>query len=173
MHAIRICIAILLLYMSTFNNIIAYLISPIVHAVAPEVTARNDTMMPHPIILGEELRLGCGYVGVPGPTVQFFQNDSMLLMDSMNGVTIIGGAPSDNEITLEISSVGRMSGGTYTSRASNTVGMGEVVYSVTILGRYMQLPPSYVHVVSVLAWLLKRKDVCYVCTSNGLLRACV
>ena len=92
-------------------------------------------MMPHRIILGEELRLGCGYVGVPGPTVQFFQNNSMLLMDGMDGVTIIGGGPGDNEITLVISSVGRMSGGMYTCRANNTVGMDEVVYSVTILGR--------------------------------------
>ncbi|MCG8625710.1 MAG: immunoglobulin domain-containing protein [Proteobacteria bacterium] len=91
-------------------------------------------MMPHPIILGEELRLSCGYMGVPEPTVQFFQN-SMLLMDGMNGVTIIGGAPGDNEITLVISSVGRMSGGTYTCRANNSVGMDEVVYSVIIQGR--------------------------------------
>ena len=96
-------------------------------------------MMPHRIILGEELRLGCRYVGVPGPTVQFFQNDSILLMDGMDGVTIIGGAPSDNEITLVISSVGRMSGGTYTCRANNTVGMDEVVYSMTILGNYLHL----------------------------------
>ena len=111
-----------------------FFVSPIIHAVVPEVTARNDTGIPHRIILREELRLGCGYVGVPGPTVQFFQNDSILLMDGMNGVTIIGGAPGDNEITLVISSVGRMSGGTYTCRANNTVGMDEVVYSVTILG---------------------------------------
>ena len=76
-------------------------------------------------------------MGVPGPTIQFFQNDSILLMNGMNGVTIIGGAPSDNEITLVISSVGRMSRGAYTCRANNTVGMGEVVYSVTILGTYM------------------------------------
>ena len=110
-------------------------ISPIIRAVAPEVTARNDTVMAHCIILGEELRLGCRYVGVPGPTVQFFQNDSILLMDGMDGVTIIGGGPDDNEITLVISSVGRMSGGMYTCRANNTVGMDEVVYSVTILGR--------------------------------------
>ena len=126
--------------------LILLLISPIVHAVAPEVTVHNDTMMSHHIILREELHLGCGYMGVPRPTVQFFQNGSILLMDGMNGVTIIRGAPGDNEITLVISSVGRMSGGTYTCRASNTVGMGEVVYSVTIVGRYMQLPPlaSYV-----------------------------
>ena len=107
---------------------------PIIPAVAPEVTAVNSTVMTHSIILGEELRLRCGYVGVPGPTVQFFQNNSILLMDGMDGVTIIGGAPGDNEITLVISSVGQMSGGTYTCRANNTVGMGEVVYSVTILG---------------------------------------
>ena len=143
-------------YMSTFIN--DNLISPIIHVVAPEVIARNDTMMPHHIILGEELHLGCGYVGVPRPTIQLFQNNSILLLDGMDGVITIGGAPSDNEITLVISSVGRMSGGTYMCRANNTVGMGEVVYSVTILGRYMQLPPSYMymHVVSVLAWLLKR-----------------
>ena len=122
--------------MCTFisDNNYCLFVSPIIHAVAPEVTARNDTGIPHRIILREELRLGCGYVGVPGPTVQFFQNDSMLLMDSMNGVTIIRGAPSDNGITLVISSVGRMSGGTYTCRANNAVGMDEVVYSVIILG---------------------------------------
>ena len=116
-----------------------------IHAVAPEVTARNDTMMAHRIILGEELRLSCGYMGVPGPNVQFYQNDSMLLMDGMNGATIIGGAPSDNEITLVIAAVGRMSGGTYTCRASNSVGMDEVVYSVTILGNSstVTLPPSW------------------------------
>ena len=123
--------------------VIILLISPIVYAVIPEVTARNDTMMPHHIILGEELRLGCRYMGVPGPTVQFFQNGNILLMDRMNDVTIIGGAPGDNEITLVISSVERMSGGTYTCRVNNTVGMNEVVYSVIIIGRYMQLPPSY------------------------------
>ena len=111
-----------------------FFISPIIHTVAPEVTARNDTLMAHRIILGEELRLSCGYMGVPGPTVQFFQNDSMSLMDGMNGVTIIGGAPTDNDITLVIAAVGRMSGGTYTCRAINDVGMDEVVYSVTILG---------------------------------------
>ena len=84
-------------------------------------------------------------MGVPEPTVQFFQNDSILLMDRMNGVTIIGGAPGDNEITLVISSVGRMSGGTYTCRAKNAVGMDEVVYSVTILGNSstVSLPPSW------------------------------
>ena len=98
------------------------------------MTAVNSTVMAHNIILGEELRLGCGYVGVPGPTVQFFQNNSTLLMNGMDGVTTIRGAPGDNEITLVISSVGRMSGGTYTCRANNTVGIDEVVYSVTILG---------------------------------------
>ena len=111
-----------------------FFVSPVIHAVAPEVIARNDTGIPHRIFLREELRLGCGYMGVPGPTIRFFQNDSMLLMDGMNGVIIIGGAPSDNEITLVISSVGQMSGGTYTCRANNAVGMDEVVYSVTILG---------------------------------------
>ena len=121
-----------------------FFVSPIIHAVAPEVTARNDTETPHRIILGEELRLSCGYVGVPGPTVQFFQNDSMLLMNGMNGVIIIGGTPSDNEITLVIGSVGWMSGGIYTCRASNNVGTDEVVYSVTILGNSStaSLPPS-------------------------------
>ena len=86
------------------------------------------------IILGEELRLGCRYVGVPGPTIQLFQNNSILLMDGMDSVIIIGRAPGDNEITLVISSVERMSRGTYTCRANNTVGMDEVIYSVTILG---------------------------------------
>ena len=120
----------------------------IIHTVAPEVTASNDTRIPHSIILREELRLGCGYVGVPGPTAQFFQNDSMLLMDGMNGVTIIGGAPGDNEITLVISSVGRMSGGLYSCRANNAVGMDEVVYSVTILGNSTSI------LVSVSAYII-------------------
>ena len=88
--------------------------------------------MPHHITMGEELRLSCGYVGVPRPTIQLFQNNSTLLMDGMDGVTTIGGAPGDNEITLVISSVEWMNGGTYTCRANNTVGMDEVVYSVII-----------------------------------------
>jgi hypothetical protein len=95
--------------------------------------------MSHRIILGEELRLGCRYVGVPEPTVQFYQDSSTLLMDGVGGVTIIGGAPGDNEITLVISSVERTSGGTYTCRANNTVGMDEVQYSVTILGKCLHL----------------------------------
>jgi hypothetical protein len=84
-------------------------------------------------------------VGVPEPTVRFYQDSSKLLMDGVGGVTIIGGAPGDNEITLVISSVERTSGGTYTCRANNTlgptniVGMDEAQYSVTILGKYLHL----------------------------------
>ena len=97
------------------------------------MTAINSTVMAHHITMGEELRLRCGYVGVPGPTVQLFHNNSILLIpDGMDGVTTIGGASGDNEITLVISSVGQMSRGTYTCRANNTVGIDEVVYSVII-----------------------------------------
>ena len=102
------------------------------------MTALNDTAVPYRIILGEELRLGCSYVGVPNPTVVWLRDDVML-MNGADGVTIIGGGPGDNEITLVISSVVRESMGTYTCRANNTIGMDIIgmdqrQFSVTILG---------------------------------------
>ena len=105
------------------------------HTDTPEVTAINDTMQPHRIILGQELRLGCSYDGVPNPNVAWFQ-DGAMLMNDMNGVTIIGGGSGDNDISLMISSVARDSGGTYTCRASNLLGMDEEQYTVIILGNY-------------------------------------
>ena len=56
-------------------------------------------------------------------------------MDSVDGVTISGGAPGDNFISLVIGTVQRTSGGTYTCRANNSVGMDQEQYSVTILGK--------------------------------------
>ena len=97
---------------------------------APEVTAINDTAVPHRIILGGELRLGCSYVGVPNPTVVWLQDDVMLTDDS-DGVTIMTG---DSDTTLVISSVVRQSMGTYTCRATNTLGVDQRRFSVTILG---------------------------------------
>ena len=104
-----------------------------VHTDAPEVTAISDTTQPHRIILGQELRLSCSYDGVPNPNVAWFQ-DGAMLMNGVNGVTITGGGPSDNEINLVISSVARDSGGTYTCRASNLLGMDEEQFTVVILG---------------------------------------
>ena len=100
------------------------------------MTALNDTAMPHAIIVGEELRLRCGYVGVPVPTVIWLQ-DGAMLTNGEGGVVITGGAPGDNETTLVISAVEPTNRGTYTCQANNTVGMDEEQYSVIVQGMYI------------------------------------
>ena len=100
------------------------------------MTALNNTVMHHEIIVGEELHLCCSYVDVPMPTVIWLQGDAMLT-NGGGGVVITGGAPGDNEITLVISAVEPTNRGTYTCRANNTVGMDEEQYSVIVQGTYV------------------------------------
>ena len=100
------------------------------------MTALNDTANPHAIIVGEELRFRCSYVGVPVPTVVWLQDDAMLA-NGVGGVVITGGAPGDNEITLVISAVEPTNRGMYTCRANNTLGMDEEQYSVIVQGTYI------------------------------------
>ena len=89
------------------------------------------TSSPHLIILGEQLHLRCDYVGVPEPDVHWYHDD-MLLLPS-DGVTISGGAPGDNYITLVIDSVKESNNGTYTCRVNNTIGFQEKAYMVLIV----------------------------------------
>ena len=104
------------------------------HSVASEVTPLNATDTPHRIILGEELRLRCDYVGVPDSSVTWYQNGT-LLSNGMGGVTISGGAPGDNYSTLVVDPVRRDSQGSYTCRANNTLGMDEASFMVIVLGK--------------------------------------
>ena len=100
------------------------------------MTALNDTANPHAIIMGQELRFRCSYVGVPVPTVVWLQ-DGVMLTNGVGGVVITGGAPGDNEITLVISAVEPTNRGMYTCRANNTLGMDEEQYSVIVQGTYI------------------------------------
>ena len=100
------------------------------------MTALNDTVMRHEIIVGQELRLRCSYVGVPMPTVVWIQDD-LMLTNGEDGVVITGGAPGDSEITLVISAVEPTNSGMYTCRATNALGMDEEQYSVIVQGTHI------------------------------------
>ena len=81
------------------------------------------------VVLREDLLLQCSYFGVPVPSVKWFYND-VLLRNGVNGVSI----NTDNNISsILISAVERTSGGTYTCRANNTLGIDEMSYTVTVM----------------------------------------
>jgi hypothetical protein len=94
---------------------------------APEIMASNSSS--HNIILGEIMYLQCSYTGVPAPIVQWFHND-VLLMDGVNG-TIIN--VNHNTTSIVKDEVDRTSGGTYTCRASNSVGTDQKSYSIILV----------------------------------------
>ena len=101
--------------------------------VPPEVTPINSTAITHRISLGSELRLSCGYVGVPEVSTQWIHNTTLPLIDGSGGVSILGGPPGDTELTIVISPVTRDSGGLYTCNANNTRGSAMATYSILIL----------------------------------------
>ena len=105
------------------------------YADAPEITPANSTTIVHDVPLGSELRLSCGYVGVPSADLVWIQNSTMSLMAGSGGVTILGGAPGDTTFTIVISSVVPDSKGTYTCNATNTVGSDAATYTVRILSK--------------------------------------
>ena len=106
----------------TVNCIIFYIII----IDAPEIIASNSST--HDIILGEMLYLQCSYDGVPAPIVQWLHNN-VLLMDGVNGTTI---NLNHNMTSILKDEVEHTSGGTYTCRASNSVGTDQKSYSITI-----------------------------------------
>ena len=73
--------------------------------------------------------LQCGYNGVPAPVVQWFHNN-ILLMDGVSGITI---NTNHNTTSILKDEVERMSGGTYTCRASNSVGADQKSYSIILV----------------------------------------
>jgi hypothetical protein len=84
---------------------------------------------------GQELRLQCGYIGVPAPTIQWYHNNSLLINGS-GGVSITGGGgTSDDRSSAVIARVDQTSGGVYTCQANNSLGLSEVNYTVNILGK--------------------------------------
>ena len=96
----------------------------------PEVTPANSST--HFIALGKELRLQCGYAGVPAPTVQWF-HDSILLKSGSDGVIIIDGNIGDNKYTfIKVNSFYHADEGTYTCRANTSLGSEEAIYTVQI-----------------------------------------
>ena len=99
----------------------------------PEVTPINSTAITHHISLGSELRLSCGYVGVPKVSTQWIHNTTLPLTNGSGSVSIVGGDPGDTEFTIVISSVTQDSGGLYTCNANNTHGSDMATYSVLIL----------------------------------------
>ena len=85
----------------------------------------------------KELRLHCGYAGVPTPTVQWFHNNSLLTSGS-GGVIITDGVVGDSNnyfTSVEIKLVNCANIGNYTCWANNSLGSDEANYTVQILGR--------------------------------------
>ena len=95
---------------------------------APEIAASNSSS--HDIILGEMLYLQCSYKGIPAPIMHWFHNN-LQLMDGVNGII----TNMDHITSILKDEVERTSGGTYTCRATNSVGIDQVSYSVRILGK--------------------------------------
>ena len=88
----------------------------------------------HNAILGEELQLQCGFVGVPAPSVVWFHND-LLLSDRIDDNVIINNYLGDGIISIQllIHSVESTNGGIYTCRANNTLGIDQESYSVRVV----------------------------------------
>ena len=99
---------------------------------APENTPINTSL--NYVYTGQELRLHCGYAGVPAPTIQWFYNNS-LLTNGSGGVSITGGATGDNHSSVVIARVDQTSGGIYTCRANNTLGSSMVNYTIHVLSK--------------------------------------
>ena len=100
---------------------------------APEIAPANTSSSQ--IFLSAALHLTCGYVGVPAPDLQWLHNSSNIDINSTSGVTISGGQESDNSFSIVIDAVDWDSGGTYTCRANNSLGIDEFVYTVLIVGK--------------------------------------
>ena len=94
---------------------------------SPEITPTNIST--HTVILGQEFRLHCGYAGVPAPTVQWFLNSTELTSDSEFGGSIVDGG---NFTSVEIDSLSLGNEGTYTCRATNSLGSDVANYTVKL-----------------------------------------
>lgn len=103
---------------------------------APEIVPANTST--NQIFRSAALHLTCGYVGVPSPDVQWLHNGSIIDINSTSGVTISnsGGQEGDNSFSIMIDAVDVDSGGTYTCRANNSLGIDEFEYTVLIAGNY-------------------------------------
>ena len=87
----------------------------------------------HNAVLGEELQLHCGSVGVPAPSTVWFHND-LLLGDRIDDNIIISNYLGDGIISiLLIRSVESTNGGIYTCRANNTLGTDQESYTVRVV----------------------------------------
>jgi hypothetical protein len=75
------------------------------------------------------MHLQYSYSGVPAPIVQWFHNN-VLLVDGVNG-TIIN--VNHNVTSILKDEVYVTSGGTYTCRASNSVGTDQKSYSIVLV----------------------------------------
>ena len=85
-------------------------------------------------ILGEELQLQCGFVGVPAPSVVWFHNDLLLSDRIDDNIDIVNNYLGDGLISiLLIRSVETTNGGIYTCRANNTLGIDQESYSVRVV----------------------------------------
>ena len=72
--------------------------------------------------------LQCGYNGVPAPMIQWFHNN-ILLVDGVSGITI----NTNHNTSILKDEVERTSGGIYTCRASNSVGIDQKSYSIILV----------------------------------------
>ena len=87
-------------------------------------------------IIGTLRYLQCSYSGVPAPVVQWFHNnDIILLMDGASGITINA---NHNTTSILKDEVERTSGGTYTCRATSSVGIDQKSYSIRIMSKPIQ-----------------------------------
>lgn len=109
-----------------YMMIMSILLIPILDA--PEIISTNSST--HIVTLGQELRLHCGYAGVPAPTIQWFLNSTELTSESreFNGSVIDGG----NFTYVEINSLSHGNEGTYMCRATNSLGSDVGSYTVTL-----------------------------------------
>ena len=95
---------------------------------SPEITPTNIST--HTVVLGQELRLHCGYAGVPAPTIQWYLNSTELTSDSGEfGGSIINGR---NFTSIEIDSLSLGNEGTYMCRATNSLGSNVASYTVKL-----------------------------------------
>ena len=95
---------------------------------APEVIASN--LSSHKFLLGEIMYLQCSYNGIPAPIVQWFHNN-VLLMDGVNAGIRIN--LNYNTTSILKDEVERTSGGTYTCRATSSVGTDQKSYSIILV----------------------------------------
>lgn len=110
------------------------------HTDTPGITS-NDNPGPKMVFVTGTFSLTCTYDAVPPPTVTWFQNGNML-MNGVNGA-IINPMPNTRESGLIRSGLNAGSGGTYTCRATNVVGIANDSTQVVIQGRHISHALTY------------------------------